>query len=560
MNAGRHMCKNEKFLIKYYRLSLEDREMGESDSIVNQRSLLEDYVAEHEDIRDMASLELSDDGYTGTNFNRPGIKKFFEYLRGNRVKCLIVKDFSRFTRDYIELGYYAEQIFPFMGVRFIAVNDHYDSAYSDGGYDLELPFKGILNDLYSKDISSKVLAAKRQMIKSGKLCSGSHPYGYQKSGNRQSSHDDPPYVVDEETAWVVRFIFRLALKGASNIEIARSLNEKGILTPAMYKRTKGDFGYGLKENEMSVWDSPKVLKILRDERYMGTLILGRFRSKGTGSGKTEENPEAAWIRMENSIPAIISKEDFEGVQKLRPVRKRGAYRKEHYLLYRKVRCGCCGRYLYVKHSGRGEPCRSFFCKQTHLREDSLCFRGYIKEKELLYVLFYVIRKHMELSDKMERKEKMALKGPERKREERRLKILEEELETKSLAMAQEYAAYRGGDLTREEFLEKKKLLQEELDRKKAEICSLRRDLRKLKRGETKPSGGLGEKEPVPEPEKEMLDKFVNRVWVYDVGRLKIDLRYTPYALESQCFIPLRDTSRHCHTGQDSVYAERFRRG
>lgn len=390
------MEKDSRLLVKYYRLSLEDQKMGESNSIVNQRKLVEDYVIKREDLYTMPCLELTDDGYTGTNFNRPGIKQFFSLLKADKVACLVVKDFSRFTREYIELGNYAEQIFPFMGVRFISINDEYDSAVQNMDSSLEIPFKGILNELYSRDISMKVRAAKGQLMKDGKLCSGSYPFGYRKAEMRKNRKDEMPYSVDEEAAEVVKFIFGMALEGKKNIEIARALNEKGCLTPAMAKRKNGDFGYGLPDGKISIWDSSKVLKILRDERYTGTLIAGRYQGMGMGSRTVIEKPRHLWICRENKIPVIISRQDFDRVWQIRPVRKRGMYKREHHLLYRKIRCGCCGHFLYVKFSER-ENESSFFCKQPHLKSESKCFRGYIKEKEVLNLLLTLINLQAELS-------------------------------------------------------------------------------------------------------------------------------------------------------------------
>lgn len=392
--------ETDKLLIRYYRLSLEDLDAEESNSIVNQRELIKDYIEKRDDLNQMDTLELYDDGYTGTNFNRPGIKKFFELLKKNRIGCLIVKDFSRFTRDYIELGSYVEQIFPFMEIRFISINDHYDSETCGNNGGLEVPFKGILNDLYSKDISLKVKAAKRQMIKEGRLCSGSYPFGYRKI--RSEDRNRCPYEVDERAAETVRFIFEQALAGKKNIEIARALNEKGCLTPGMRKRKNGDAGYGLKEGEMSIWDSTKVLNILRDERYIGTLIVGRYQGMGIGSGKVEQLPEDKWVRRENGMPALVSKEKFEQVQAMRPVKRRGEYTKEHHILYRKVRCGCCGRFLYYKPSDSGAEYHSFFCKQPRLRSDSQCFRGHIKEQDILDMLLQVIKTQVELEKEIKK--------------------------------------------------------------------------------------------------------------------------------------------------------------
>ncbi len=518
------MKREDRMLIKYYRLSLEDEEDGESNSIRNQRKLIEDYVEEKEDLRELASLELSDDGYTGTNFNRPGIKRFLELLKKNQVACLIVKDFSRFTRDYIELGNYAEQIFPFMEVRFISVNDRYDSTFQSSHDGLEVPFKGILNDLYSKDISMKVKAAKRQMIKNGKLCSGSYPFGYRKRETREIDRDGIPYEIDEAAAEVVRLIFQMALKGKKNIEIARVLNEQGCLTPGMAKRKNGSFGYGLKEGERSVWDSTKVLNILRDERYAGTLIIGRYRGKGVGSGKVEEAPEHMWFRKEMGMPAIIPREDFEQVQSLRPKGKRGAYKKEHHMLYRKVRCANCGHFLYYKPSEYGAQYHSFFCKQPHLSPDSGCFRGYIKEQEILEALFTMIRVQVQLAETIKADSKGKEKGEERRQAKKRLDGLEKEIERKKDLKAQYYSKYKQGELSREEFLQKKGNLQDEIQVCQKETQIIRESIEDMQEDKRELVEKYGGYQDDIQLDRAMIERLVEVIWVYDVGRVKIELK------------------------------------
>ena len=518
------MRNENKILVKYYRLSLEDQNPGESDSIANQRSLIEDYIKGHSDLCDLVAVELSDDGYTGTNFNRPGIKKLFDLLKKDQIGCVIVKDLSRFSRDYIELGNYVEQIFPFMGVRFIAINDNYDSLFDGQEGGLEIPFKGILNDLYSKDISMKSKAAKRQMIKNGKLCSGSFPFGYQKVEKRQRDQENMPYQVDEEAAEIVRLIFKLALSGKGNIEIARVLNEKKYPTPGTYKRLKGGFGYGLKQNQESIWDSMKILSILRDERYKGTLIIGRYQSAGIGSGKVVEAPETSWFRKEHAIPAIISAEDFETIQKMHPNRKRGKYRKEHHLLYRKIKCGCCGRYLYYKPSGSGEQYNSFFCKQSHLNTESECFRGYIKERDILDMLLCVIRKQVELSGEIKRDVKKQTRT-EANRAEYQIKTLQKEIEVRQAAKAQSYMEYRAGEITKEEFLERKEKLQREIAEKEVRVEEVRN---------TKEEG-LEEKQEIVEAlsgyqnieklDRGIIEALVDTIWVYDVGKVKVEWKF-----------------------------------
>lgn len=504
----------KRVLIRYFRLSLEDEREGESDSISNQRKLVDAFIEAQDNLRYMESIELVDDGYTGTNFNRPGVKKLFELLKGNRVSCIIVKDFSRFIRDYIELGNYLEQIFPFMEVRFISVNDGYDSDKGNASSGLEVPFKGLLNDLYSKDISAKVTAAKRQMIRQGRLCSGSYPFGYRKSDEGESI-----YCVDHEAASVVQYIFRLALDGKRNIEIARLLNGARMPTPGVYKRQKGDFGFGLKANEQSIWDSSKINTILRDERYMGTLIIGKHQVEVMGIRKGRKVPGDMWYRKENAMPGIISEEDFKRVQELRPYRKKGPYKKEKHILYRKVRCGCCGKYLYFKPSECGEQYNSFFCKQSHLNPESKCFTGYIKEKVILEELLCVIQKMIAAAGDL-KSEKIRQSG-DKKKVFQAIGGMEKKIDVLKAEKVQNYQLYRTGDMGKEDFLLRKDGLQEEIERLEREIDNI-----KQKHASTIFADGecvlnncsSGD---VDNLNRELIENMVDTIWVYDVDAIKI---------------------------------------
>lgn len=504
----------ERVLVRYFRLSLEDEREGESDSISNQRKLVDNFIEAQDDLRCMESIELVDDGYTGTNFNRPGVKKLFELLKGNRVACIIVKDFSRFTRDYIELGNYLEQIFPFMEVRFIAINDGYDSEKGNAADGLEVPFKGLLNDLYSKDISAKVMASKRQMIRQGRLCSGSYPFGY-----RKSDMGDSIYCVDHEAGSIVKYIFRLALEGKRNIEIARILNVERMPTPGVYKRQKGDFGFGLKANEQSIWDSSKINTILRDERYMGTLIIGKHQVEVLGIGKGRKVPEDMWYRKENAMPEIISEEDFNRVQELRPYRKKGSYKKEKHILYRKVRCGCCGKYLYFKPSEYGEQYNSFFCKQSHLDPESKCFIGYIKEKVILHELLCVMQKMIAAAGDLKSEE--IRQSGDKKKVVQTIGGMEKKIDVLKAEKVQNYQLYRTGDMGKEDFLLRKDRLQEEIERLEGEIDNVKQKFESTTLADGECMLNNSSSGNVDNLNRELIENMVDTIWVYDVDTIKI---------------------------------------
>jgi DNA invertase Pin-like site-specific DNA recombinase len=255
----------------YIRLSAADEDNdGESDSVVNQRDLLNHYIASSIEFSESKVLTFVDDGYTGTNFDRPAVKQMLEKARKGQVHCIIVKDFSRFGRNYIEVGEYLEQIFPFLDVRFISVNDRFDSRNNAGftaGFDVA--FKTFLHSLYSKDISFKVKNGRRAKAEKGEHLCKLAPYGYPKSKTEKNK-----LVVDEETSGIVRYVFELALNGLTQSEIAKQLNSENIDTPLVHRKNKGTHtsrGWTAKA-EVNHWTTANVGKILRDIRYAGTMV------------------------------------------------------------------------------------------------------------------------------------------------------------------------------------------------------------------------------------------------------------------------------------------------
>ena len=229
---------DQKMIIGYYRLSMEDDSEGESNSIMNQRKLIKDYIAGIPELSAMPFQEYYDDGYSGSSMERPAIKQVLQLARENQVQCIVVKDFSRFARNYIEMGTYLEQIFPFLGVRFISISDHYDSIdYRGKSSDIEVQFKGLIADFYVKDQSVKVKAAVGTKRKNGEYCCGSAPYGYRINPENKKS-----LLIVEEEAKVIRRVFELTNQRYSKKDICRLFNEEGILTPlqSMSRRQKSD--------------------------------------------------------------------------------------------------------------------------------------------------------------------------------------------------------------------------------------------------------------------------------------------------------------------------------
>lgn len=329
----------------YMRLSKEDEfSHVESNSITMQRMLLRAYAQEH--FPDAEVTEFADDGYTGTNFERPGVQSLLEQVKDLRINCIIVKDFSRFARDYIELGSYLEQIFPFMGVRFISVNDGYDSAdYKGSVADLDVNFKNLLNDLYSKDLSVKVKTSLRSIKEQGNFVGSEAPFGYRK--NPENRHR---LLIEEDEAEVVRRIFSMYEGGMSSVQIAKVLNEEGVKTPAQVRVEKGLRTFHPK-NGIYLWQHTIILRMLKNRAYRGDLVQGTIECRTLRGEKKAVDPEH-WIVTENHHDPIIEPERFDRIQ--RRFSRRGTWhRSDGHVLVGRLKCGCCGRIL--RHSTNGHP-------------------------------------------------------------------------------------------------------------------------------------------------------------------------------------------------------------
>ena len=288
----------------YARLSIEDNGCG-SDSIESQIELLKKYIEEKQDLT--LKLVFYDNGMTGTNFDRPGFMAMLEEMKKGNINCIAVKDLSRFGRNYVEAGYYLEKIFPFLGVRFISVNDNYDSISVTSNEELALSLKNVCHHIYAKDISRKICTVFEAKKKQGLFLGRFAPYGYKKCENNKYKLE-----IEEETARVVQNIFKLHLNGMSAFGIARFLNSQGI--PSQSKRLfeKGMIK-GTKGEATSKWSSGSVLGILKNPVYCGCIVERKSDSAYYKGGQKAVIPRSEWRYMKHTHQAIIDKETFEQV-------------------------------------------------------------------------------------------------------------------------------------------------------------------------------------------------------------------------------------------------------
>lgn len=398
----------------YLRLSKEDEgREEESGSIASQRAMLKGYVQKN--FADYEWNEFSDDGFSGTNFMRPGVAAMLEQIRDGRIDCVIVKDFSRFSRDYIELGSYLEQVFPFLGVRFISLNDHYDSArYAPG---LETSFKGLMYDLYSKDLSLKVKSSLYARKKQGQYASAHAPFGYAKD-----AADRHRLVIAEDEAAVVRKIFSLALGGMTSTEIARLLNREHIKTPMGFKMAKKRTAT-VACAKRYYWDGAAICSMLKNPVYVGDMVYGKYKREEVG-GKDCLKPRSEWQVYKNHHAAIISREEFEQLQVRRACKGNGRIKKRacaadgtaknpadamngrakkrqfHHPLQGKVFCGGCGRALALKRD-RKTP---YFCcrQQAAAAQETSC----IGRMDLMFLEQSVLKQMCAKTEGIEKLEKL----------------------------------------------------------------------------------------------------------------------------------------------------------
>lgn len=372
----------------YLRLSLEDKRVAkdsgfmqdESNSIGNQRKQILEYIHHDSELSRYEVMEFCDDGCSGTNMERPGMQKLLEEVKKNRIRCIIVKDMSRFSRDYIEMGTYLNQIFPFMGIRFIALNDHYDSREHHGStIEIDTAFQTLLYDLYSKDVSIKVKASFHNKCANGEYVFGQVPFGYEKSREEKNT-----VVVNEKEAGIVRYIFSLAMHGKSSTQIARKLYEEGV--PTIRQIRKPD--QMPQDGKIHTWSSQTVRTILNNRFYLGEMAYGKTVRKSVGSQNGLAVPRDDWKVIPNHHEALISEEIFKQVSAFRPGYSTARNREKHPLTG-KLYCGGCRYSLSYKPVRGKNKYRRFECGKhalLHIPECCTYINAGLLEETVLFML------------------------------------------------------------------------------------------------------------------------------------------------------------------------------
>ena len=463
----------------YLRLSRDDGDKEESGSITGQRELLRDYISQHPELREYA-IRI-DDGFSGSTFERPGFQKMIEDVKAGRTDCIIVKDLSRFGRNYLDAGEYIEKIFPFLGVRFIAVNDNYDSlGEKKSSDDLIIPFKNLINEAYCRDISMKIRSQLEIKRKNGQFLGSFAAFGYLKD-----EQDKNKLVVDQYAADIVRDIFKWKLDGISPQDIADALNKLGILSPMEYKRSLGmKYTTSFKTSAKAAWSAGTVIRILKNPIYTGVLIQGKETTPSYKVHKRIAKDKSEWTVIEDSHEAIISGIDFDSVQKvLKCDTRRSPDDKAVGLFSGMLFCGDCGASMVRKTVPAGEKKYVYYVCSAH-KQDKSCSPHRMRDAALEEIVLDSLRQHIRevvnMSELLDITDTAPLRTAQAQKVQRQLDKKREEFEKLQKLLMSLYENLTDGVIDREEYARLKASFTARADEAEKQMDALRESLNDIR--------------------------------------------------------------------------------
>ena len=459
----------------YVRLSREDGDKEESNSVTGQKDLIRDYLSRHPELRE-CDMKV-DDGFTGSNFQRPGFQAMMEEVRAGNINCIVVKDLSRFGRDHLEAGEYIERLFPFLGVRFIAINDNYDSQNRHAESDeIIVPFKNLINEAYCRDTSIKIrsqLEIKRQR---GDFIGSFAVFGYKRDPS-----DHHKLVIDEYAADVVRDIYNWKLNGISSIDIAARLTVSGIPTPMDYKLSQGmRYTTAFRVKERSEWSAGMVLRILKNPVYIGVLEQGRVTTPSYRVKRLVHKPRDQWAVVEDCHTPIIDKFDFETAQRVLAMDTRTAEAGQPVELFSgMVYCGECGGPMIRKTVPSGKKKYVYFVCAAH-KDRKGCHPHALRVEALDDIVLEALQGHIreiiDLSELMELTDLAKLQQANVEKIQARLAKKQEEIERCQKLLRSLYENLADGIIDKSEYQELKSTYQDRRSQAEEQAEFLREEM------------------------------------------------------------------------------------
>lgn len=503
----------------YIRLSKEDGDKEESDSVGNQRRLLTEYVAKKEDL--ILYDTYIDDGFSGTNFRRPSFQRMIEDIESGKVNCVIVKDLSRFGRDYIETGRYLERVFPDLGVRFISISDGIDSLKQV--YDMLLPIKNIFNEQYARDISKKVQTAVKTKQKAGEFIGSFTSYGYKKSPT-----DKNKLIIDEYAANVVRRIFTMYIQGYGKQRIAMILNSEDVLCPSEYKKLNGlNYSNSNKLDSTTYWSYSTINSILKKEIYIGNMVQGtKFQRM---RGKQKRLPKEEWIIVENTHEPIIDIETWDKVQMLLKRRTRKLDLETNKNIFAGfLKCGDCGRSMtkMIYKNRDGTRVYDFYCGTYRRHGKQYCTPHRIPLKVLEAIVLDDLKKIVGSIDDLKLLIQSQDLNVEKSKKVAKTEIhkIEQNIERIKKLKKSVYEDYKEGLISKEEFLSYREdyTKKEELYLKQLETLEKEKDEGITSHVLESPwIKRLLELKDIESLDRDIVVEMIHQIFVYESKKIKI---------------------------------------
>lgn len=513
----------------YIRLSKDDGDKPESNSVTNQRDLIRSYLKSKPEIE--VCSERVDDGYSGVSFERPAIKELLADIKAGIIDCVVVKDLSRFGRNYIETGRYIEQVFPFLGVRFIAINDGFDSgtikSQSDG---IVIPFKNLINDAYSRDISMKVRSQIKVRHTRGEYIGAFPVYGYIRS-----KEDKHKLEIDEFAAMTVRDIFKWKTEGYSNQRIAQHLNAAGILSPLEYKRMLGwAFSTSFKLKPMAKWSAQSVGRILENEIYTGTMVQGKESAPNYKVKKKFKKPRSEWAIVENTHEPIITKEDFFLVSRILSADTRTApMQQELYPFSGILKCSECHKSMIRRPvNSNGKTYIYYTCRTNKENKEKCKNSNRISEHQLLAGVKEVMNLHIRVISKSDDMinyiETLPMEHMQVKKHRQRIQKKREEYEYYQNLIMGLYEDYKKEILNRENYLTIKLVYENIIAEISDAIDVLERDISEILQKKDMTNQWIEDyrkNQKITDLNRSILLSLVREIVVYDKNHIQIHFNY-----------------------------------
>lgn len=520
----------------YARLSREDN-LNQSDSIENQLSLLHDYVGNRPYLQLVGTY--IDNGYTGTDFDRPEWQKLMEAVREKEVDCIVVKDLSRLGRNYIETGEFLEKICPFFGIRFIAINDNFDTDTAEASGQLSVSLSNIINDYYAKDISRKVSSALRSKMENGEFIGSWEKYGYLKDENNKNQ-----LIINPETAPVVKQIFLWRSEGMSYMGINKKLNDSGIPSPGQYKANRGIITNNNQKDRVILWNKHMVTEILKDVTYLGHLAQRKGSQclyAGISYHRTEEQD---WIVVENTHEPIIEQELFDKVQAINNAAaekaKANSGKYDHLpkavnIYGKKFTCADCGSVIKLVRSFSTKKDKVYFtfkCPTYAEHGTRACNAKKMRKADLDEAVLSAMKAQLDLfvdmQDSLHRLLTMKKAMANQTQQKDEIKSLKKKLDHKKGLFSGLYRDLREGLITDEDYAQAREIILADIDRMEKQLSELEGTTTRFEeqlRGEKKWAELVRKYHNATEVTAEMVDVMIASMKMNEDSSLEITFNH-----------------------------------